>query len=254
MSAERADQAAQRAETDASVAGLAPSGGSSRAAVLALGPLRLTGRSAQVASLVLFVAIGALVFHYRARILATPLTISALLWIAFNVYWSAAATSSAPTLRSETKSSRAVHQYLMLLAYLLLFAPFPWLDRRILPTGVIGVVVGLALQVAFFGLAIAARRTLGRNWSGAITEKADHELIRSGPYRLVRHPIYTAIIGMFLGTSLVSGDVHAFLGTAVMAAAYARKIRLEERNLAQVFGPRYDEYRRETRALVPWVL
>ncbi len=108
--------------------------------------------------------------------------------------------------------------------------------------------------MGFFGLAIAARRTLGRNWSGAITEKTDHELIRSGPYRLVRHPIYTAIIGMFLGTALVSGDVHAFLGTVVMAAAYARKIRLEERNLAAVFGPRYDDYRRTTRALIPWVV
>ncbi len=167
MSAERRDRAAERTETDASAADVAASGRVPRTAVFVLGPLRLTGRSAQAASIVVAVAIVALVFHYRARILATPLTISALLWIAFNVYWSAAATSSAPTLRSETKRSRAVHQYLMLLAYLLLFAPLPWLDRRVLPTGVIWVVVGLALQAGFFGLAIAARRTLGRNWSGA---------------------------------------------------------------------------------------
>ena len=85
-------------------------------------------------------------------------------------------------------------------------------------------------------------------------QKADHELIRTGPYRFVRHPIYTAIIGMFFGTALVSGDLHAFLAAGVITVAYARKIRLEERNLSHVFGARYDEYRRTTRALIPWVL
>src|SRR5262249_7690462 len=127
-------------------------------------------------------------------------------------------------------------------------------DRRVLPAGNIWVVLGLALQVGCFGLSISARRTLGRNWSGAITEKTDHELIRSGPYRFVRHPIYTAIIGMFVGSALVSGDLHAFLAFVVIIVAYLRKTRLEEQNLERVFGPRYDEYRRETRALIPWIL
>ncbi len=222
--------------------------------MLASGPLRLTGRSAQAACCYCSPASSSLVFHYRARIRATPFTISALLWIAWNVYWSVAATKTGSTVRSETTRSRAFHQYLLLLAFFLLFAPLPGLDRRILPPGALWVVLGLAMQMGFFGLAISARRTLGRNWSGAITEKVDHELIRSGPYRFVRHPIYTAIIGMFFGAALVSGDVHAFLAVAVIAAAYLRKIRLEEQNLAQVFGPRYDEYRRTTRALIPWVL
>jgi protein-S-isoprenylcysteine O-methyltransferase Ste14 len=221
---------------------------------LAIGPLRLTGLSAQLA-LFLLGAVGSfLVIHYRARILATPLTISALLWIAFIVYWGVAATKAAPAVRSETERSRAVHRNLMLLAFVLLFGPLPWLDGRILPPGAIWVAAGLALHVAAFGLAIAARRTLGRNWSAEITQKTDHELIRTGPYRFVRHPIYTAMLGMFFGTALVSGDLHAFFGVGVIAAAYARKIRLEERNLSQVFGARYDEYRRTTRALIPWVL
>jgi protein-S-isoprenylcysteine O-methyltransferase Ste14 len=62
------------------------------------------------------------------------------------------------------------------------------------------------------------------------------------------------MLGMFAGTALVSGDVHAFLGAAVMAVAYVRKIRLEERNLSDLFGSRYEEYRRTTRALIPWVV
>jgi len=254
MSAETGNQASSGAESGAVDAPVPRNREGAQTAVLALGPLRLTGRSAQAAVLVLLAGIVALVFHYRARIRATPFTISALLWIAWNVYWSVAATKTGSTVRSESTRSRAFHQYLLLLAFFLLFAPLPLLDRRLLPPGATWVVLGLALQVGFFGLAISARRTLGRNWSGAITEKVDHELIRSGPYRFVRHPIYTAIIGMFLGAALVSGDMHAFLAVAVIVAAYLRKIRLEEQNLAQVFGPRYDEYRRETRALIPWIL
>ena len=254
MSAEHSEQAGQRVQADAADASVAANRNGPQTAVLALGPLRLTGASAQVAILVVFAGIVALLVHYRARILATPFTISALLWIAWNVYWTVAAKKTASTVRSESAKSRALHQYLLLLAFFLLFAPLPWLDRRLLPAGAVWVVIGLALQVGFFGLSVSARRTLGRNWSGAITEKADHELIRSGPYRFVRHPIYTAIIGMFVGAAVVSGDVHAFLAVAVVTAAYLRKMRLEEQNLAQVFGPRYEEYRRETRALIPWVL
>jgi protein-S-isoprenylcysteine O-methyltransferase Ste14 len=254
MSAERGEQAGQRLEVDAVGAGVAANRSKPQTAVLMLGPVRLTGASAQAAVFVLVAGIVVLLAQYRARILATPFTISVLLWIAFQVYWGVSAKKTATTVRSESTKSRAFHQYLLLLGFFLLFAPLPWLDRRLLPVGADWVVLGLAIQAASFGLAIGARRTLGRNWSGAITEKVDHELIRSGPYRFVRHPIYTAIIGMFVGAALVSGDVHAFLAVPVIVGAYLRKIRLEEQNLAQVFGPRYEEYRRETRALIPWVL
>jgi protein-S-isoprenylcysteine O-methyltransferase Ste14 len=218
-----------------------------------IGPLRLTGRSASIVAFALSAGIVGLVIHYRARILSTPLTISALLWIAFVVYWSKAAAGSARAIRSESARSRALHQNAMWLSLLLLFVPVPWLDWRVLPVGTGWVAAGLAVHASMFGLAIAARRGLGRNWSGEITEKADHQLIRSGPYRFVRHPIYSAMLGMFVGTALVSGDAHAFLGVALMAAAYARKIPLEERNLDEAFGAAYVDYRRTTRALIPWV-
>jgi protein-S-isoprenylcysteine O-methyltransferase Ste14 len=220
---------------------------------IVLGPLRLAGRSAAVFVVALLAGIVALLVYYRAGIRSTPLTISAILWIAFVVYWSRAAAGSAPAIRSESARSRALHQNAMWLSLLLLFVPVPWLDVRLLPLGAGWVATGLAVHAASFGLAIAARRALGRNWSGEITEKADHQLIRSGPYRFVRHPIYSAMLGMFVGTALVSGDAHAFLGVALMAAAYARKIPLEEGNLDEAFGAAYADYRRTTRALIPWV-
>jgi len=254
MTSERVDHAVKEAQADEANPAVAANRTRSQTAVLALGPLRLTGRPAQLTVQAILLTLLALVVYYRARILSTPFTISALLWIAWQVYWGVSATKTASTVRSESAKSRALHQYLLLLGFFLLFAPLPWLDHRILPVGTGWVYLGLAVQAAFFGLAISARRTLGRNWSGAITEKVDHELVRSGPYRFMRHPIYTAILGMFLGSALVSGDLHAFLAVAVVVATYLRKIRLEEQSLARVFGPRYEEYRRQTRALIPWIL
>jgi protein-S-isoprenylcysteine O-methyltransferase Ste14 len=100
-------------------------------------------------------------------------------------------------------------------------------------------------------LAIWARRHLGRNWSATVRIAEDHQLVRSGPYRLLRHPIYTAMLGMFLGTATASSQYHALLGLAMLVAAYLRKTRLEEKILYQTFGSQYNAYQRETWALVP---
>jgi protein-S-isoprenylcysteine O-methyltransferase Ste14 len=137
---------------------------------------------------------------------------------------------------------------------LLLIVPISGLRQRFLPDRAFFVWTGLGLQTASVALGIWARRVLGRHWSGEITIKVDHQLIRFGPYRLVRHPIYTAWLGMFAGTALVFGQMHGVLGFAMAAFAYWRKIRLEEANLKNAFGPEYDAYRRETWALIPWLM
>jgi protein-S-isoprenylcysteine O-methyltransferase Ste14 len=219
-----------------------------------LGPVTLTGSAALVVLLVLLVGIVAAIVRYRARIFSSPLTISALLWIAFMIYWSLAARNTAATTSRESPKSRRVHELLLNGALLLVFLPIPGLDGRILPAGWWVVPLGLAVHVGSFMLAASARRHLGRFWSAEITQKADHQLVRTGPYRFVRHPIYTAILGMFVGMAIVSGDLHAFIAVAVILFAYWRKIRLEEQNLVEVFGATYDDYRRTTRALVPWVM
>lgn len=77
------------------------------------------------------------------------------------------------------------------------------------------------------------------------------ELVRSGPYRLVRHPIYTAMLGLYAGTALVSGELHALLALGIVVAAYVRKTSLEERTLGELFGTDYQAYRRDTWALLP---
>ena len=113
---------------------------------------------------------------------------------------------------------------------------------------------GLGIQTVSAALGVWARRHLGSHWSGEIAIKVDHRIVQSGPYRLIRHPIYTAMLGMFAGTALMSGQLHALLGLVMAAIAYGRKIRLEEASLCQAFGPAYDAYRRDTWALVPGLL
>jgi protein-S-isoprenylcysteine O-methyltransferase Ste14 len=78
--------------------------------------------------------------------------------------------------------------------------------------------------------------------------------MQTGPYRFLRHPMYTGMLGMFAGTAIVSGQYHALLGVAVGVLTYARKIRIEDRVLSAEFGSAYETYRKRTAALIPWVL
>ncbi len=136
---------------------------------------------------------------------------------------------------------------MLLAALLLLILPMPGLNDWFLPRRFKFLVLGGAItQAGFLLLAIWARRHLGRNWSAEVRIAEDHELVRTGPYRLLRHPIYMAMLGMFPGTAIASSQYHSVVGLAVLVAAYLRKTRLEDQILAQTFGDEYDAYRRET--------
>jgi protein-S-isoprenylcysteine O-methyltransferase Ste14 len=136
------------------------------------------------------------------------------------------------------------------LALLFVLAPIRGLGRC-LPASSTLMTAGLAIEALGISLAVWARRHLGRNRSGAIAIKVEHELIRSGPYQKLRHPIYTGILAMYIGPALVTGEWLAAIGVGVAAVAYWRKIRLEEAALEAAFGAEYEEYRRGTWALVP---
>ena len=206
------------------------------------------------------------VFHMpptaAARIRASlvlywPLWVSAAVWALFSIYWEVAAKNAAREKESESSASRGLHLFMTNAALLLLFVPVPGLTRRYLPAPQVfvpiglSIPIGLAIQGCALVLAIRAHRHLGRNWSGRITIKVDHELVKSGPYRFVRHPIYTALLAMYAGTALVPGEWHALMGFVLAAIAYWRKIHMEEANLAVAFGPAWDDYRRSTWSLLP---
>jgi protein-S-isoprenylcysteine O-methyltransferase Ste14 len=181
--------------------------------------------------------------HHRYLIATIP-------WVLFSLYWEIAAKNAAAAKSAESRASRALHVTLANLAILLEVVPIRGLGR-FLPATTLVLVVGLALEVFGLLLAVWARRVLGRNWSGEISIKVEHELIRSGPYKWLRHPIYTGILAMYLGTGVATGEWLAIVGIAIATIAYWRKIRLEEANLKVAFGADYAAYCRESWALFP---
>lgn len=104
-----------------------------------------------------------------------------------------------------------------------------------------------------FAFAWWARIHLGRLWSSGVTRKEHHRVIDSGPYRLVRHPIYTGICLSAFATGALQGTVIALIGAATMTYGFYYKARIEERFLAKELGPSYDAYAMKTPMLVPFI-
>ncbi|MCP3878088.1 MAG: isoprenylcysteine carboxylmethyltransferase family protein [Sulfitobacter sp.] len=100
-------------------------------------------------------------------------------------------------------------------------------------------------------LSASARQHLGRFHRDALTVHSDHELVDTGPYRRVRHPLYTATIGVFIGIGAVLGNWISVALTALPASALLRRIHVEEDMLIEALGPDYLRYRERTARLVP---
>jgi protein-S-isoprenylcysteine O-methyltransferase Ste14 len=111
----------------------------------------------------------------------------------------------------------------------------------------------VALAAVGFLFCWWARLHLGRLWSGFITRKEGHHIVDTGPYALVRHPIYTGVLTAAIATTAIKGSVHAFIGLGMLIIAYQLKARLEERCLSEELGSEtYGAYRRRVPMLVPF--
>jgi protein-S-isoprenylcysteine O-methyltransferase Ste14 len=179
------------------------------------------------------------------------------LWIVWAVYWFVSARSAKANRRIESAASRAGHIVPLAIAAALLWPPtLPggFLCGRFVPATPATFYIGVAVLAFGLAFAIWARRVLGRNWSGIVTVKQDHELVRSGPYRFVRHPIYTGLLIAFAGTALARGEWRGIVAVLIVLAALWRKLKLEERWMIETFGDAYLRYRAEVRALIPFVL
>jgi protein-S-isoprenylcysteine O-methyltransferase Ste14 len=114
--------------------------------------------------------------------------------------------------------------------------------------------IAIASSMVAAWMAIAAIRALGKQWSLTARVIENHELIMTGPYRLVRHPIYTALLGMVLATGLAQSYWWGLLAAlAIYLAGTLIRIRSEERLLREVFGARYEDFARRVPALIPGV-
>ncbi len=127
------------------------------------------------------------------------------------------------------------------------------LNRRFLPYSDLGQYTGLILTAAGITFAIWARLYLGSNWSAAVTVKESHMLVRTGPYSIVRHPIYTGFLLAAFGTAVAVGQYRGLLATAAAAFAWQTKLLIEERFMTEQFGSEYEAYKRDVKALIPFV-
>jgi protein-S-isoprenylcysteine O-methyltransferase Ste14 len=178
-------------------------------------------------------------------------------WIVFGVFWLVTALRTKRTVERQNMESRLVHSIPIIAgAWLLLKGDSDpgALGDQVIPHSVPFLLLGLALTVAGLGLALWARVTLGRNWSGVVTFKEDHELIRHGPYGHVRHPIYSAILLMVMGSVLAIGTLGAIVGLPLIGLGVWLKLRQEEALMTEHFPTEYSSYRSQVSALIPRVL
>jgi protein-S-isoprenylcysteine O-methyltransferase Ste14 len=180
----------------------------------------------------------------------------AVIWAVFGVVWLLPAIFGKRTLQRQSAGSRILQLVLLVAAYVL-FAnqDLGWdlLNRRIVPAGMEATAAGYGLLAAGMFFALWARVFLGTNWSSNVTLKQNHTLVRSGPYRIVRHPIYTGLLVALLGTAIALGPLRCFLGVVLAAIAWKYKSVTEEAFMVQQFGDQYKHYQTEVKGLVPYI-
>jgi protein-S-isoprenylcysteine O-methyltransferase Ste14 len=179
-----------------------------------------------------------------------------LLWLPVFLLWGISARHSKPTVDSKSEGRSQVAVWFVWLAWFLMFSHGlrrPPLSLRFISVSDSSTALGLGLTLVGLAFAVWARFSIGRNWSGLIELKKEHQLIRSGPYAIVRHPIYSGFMLATLGTAIAFGEWSALLAFGLIVVAWGYKATLEERALTEKFGTEYEDYRRRVKRLVPFV-
>ncbi len=188
--------------------------------------------------------------------IVAPPRILELIWIAWLISWIAASFWSGRTQRRVGTLETWTYRAAMIAGGILLIPWTPRLlaEKRIWDVGYDGAYALAALMLAGLAFTWWARIYLGRLWSSAITRKEDHRIVDSGPYGIVRHPIYTGLIIALLATAAAEATVTALLGVALVIFGLWLKARTEERFLTAELDPDlYGSYCRRVPMLVPFL-
>ena len=175
-------------------------------------------------------------------------------WIAFCLYWIAAGTQSESNSKTTNrKLFGGIRLGLLMVVAIAGFNRLPqsfWNQALSSSSGI--KVLGLVIFMTGFGLSIWARLTIGKNWGMPMAEKQNPELVTTGPYRFVRHPIYTGVLAMAAGSAI---DTNAFwlLAFIVFAFYFIYSAVMEERNMTRRFGELYLKYKQSTKMLIPFL-
>lgn len=175
-------------------------------------------------------------------------------WLVFGVYWLVSALRVKRKGKREPIGPQLLRFLFLGAAFALLYSGDPRLgvlNNRFLPHREWIRALGAALTVAGVAFAIWARYHIGQYWSGAVALKVGHQLIRTGPYARIRHPIYTGILLALTGTTLLIGQYRAVLALAIWVIGLTWKASREEALLAGEFGPAFEEQKRLTGFYLP---
>jgi protein-S-isoprenylcysteine O-methyltransferase Ste14 len=183
-----------------------------------------------------------------------PTALLALIWLAWLLSWLIGAFFSGRTEKRVRPSDSRAYRIPIIIGAVLLA---PWTasilgEKPLWQLGAAGTYVFAALTAAGCLFTWWARLHLGRFWSGTITRKEGHRVVDTGPYELVRHPIYTGLIGAMIATGVALGTASALFGTALIAFGFWQKARMEEGFLTNELGADvYAPYRQRVPMLVP---
>jgi protein-S-isoprenylcysteine O-methyltransferase Ste14 len=187
-----------------------------------------------------------------------PVSIQLILvcWIVFIGYWIISARGVKPMAEPPTFLSTLVYRAPLMVGGFLLWCGRFRSPLNLAVTPHTGPAQVAGVVVCGFGLIVTiwSRRILAGNWSSEVAFRQGHELIQTGPYRLVRHPIYTGLLLMCLGLAVAWGQLHCWLGFAIMFGGLWIKLKMEEALMLRHFPNDYPDYRKRTKALIPFVL
>jgi protein-S-isoprenylcysteine O-methyltransferase Ste14 len=177
-------------------------------------------------------------------------------WLIFIAYWFVSAQRVKATAEYQSWPSSLAYRIPVGLGWLLLaYRGFPPpLNRVLTPHGDWAQVIGAVVCVAGLFVTVWARRMLAGNWSSDVTFKQGHELVKAGPYRFVRHPIYTGLLLMCAGSAIETGRLCCWLGLVLVGVGFWIKLKQEEDLLLRHFPDEYPVYQKKVKALVPFVI
>lgn len=181
------------------------------------------------------------------------------IWLAVMTYWFISGIGAKKVKSQESFIRRFVQYWLPIIIAILLLGPGEWYgnswlrEKFIEHTNLVGI-IGLSVCIIGAVIACRARYLLGTNWSLSVQRKENHELVRRGIYKVVRHPIYTGLLLLFIGNSIIVGDYRAIFAILIVFVSLWLKLIKEEELLTKTFGSRYTEYKKKTKALIPYIL
>jgi protein-S-isoprenylcysteine O-methyltransferase Ste14 len=176
------------------------------------------------------------------------------IWAAFGGYWRGVAVGRKADHESESRLYFFVRLAVLVITFTLLFAEriaVGPLSRRFVPASTVIAYAGFIIALAGLAIALWARRHLGQYWSDMVSLKLDHQLIRSGPYAIMRHPIYSGVLLGVAGTALVVGEWRGVLAFALLFTNWTIKAKKEERILSARFSDQFQEHVRHAGFLFP---